>query len=229
MKILAVEFSSEQRSVAAVEQSAIDVHLRGTALEVGGRNAHATALIEQALSQAGWGREAIECLAVGIGPGSYTGIRAALALAQGWQLVRPVKVVGVSSVRCLAERVWVNGERQKVNIIVDAQRNEFYLAGYELNATGVQEVEPLRIVTLDEIRRRIVAGERMFGPDVNRVFPEAQDLFPDSHMLAKLAVREEGVASAEQLEPIYLREVSFVKAPPPRVIADPSARREPLD
>lgn len=229
MKILAVEFSSEQRSVAVVEHSAGEIHLRGTALEVGGRNAHAIALIEQALSKAGWEREAIECLAVGIGPGSYTGIRAALALAQGWQLARPVKVVGVSSVRCLAERVWVDGERERVNIIVDAQRNEFYLAGYELNAKGVQEAEPLRIVTLDEIRRRIDGGERIFGSDVNRVFPEALDLFPDSHMLAKLAVCEEGVASAEQLEPIYLREISFVKAPPPRFIAGSSTSREPLD
>ena len=48
------------------------------------------------------GREAIEAIAVGLGPGSYTGIRAAIALAQGWQLAREVKTLGVSSVAAMA-------------------------------------------------------------------------------------------------------------------------------
>ena len=91
MKILAVEFSSEQRSVAVVERAGATVHVRGAAREIGGRNAHAVALIEEALQQAKIEREEIECIAVGLGPGSYTGIRAAIALAQGWQLARAVK------------------------------------------------------------------------------------------------------------------------------------------
>ena len=59
-------------------------------------------MIESALRQAGLEREEIECIAVGLGPGSYTGIRAAIALAQGWQLARGVKLLGVSSAECLA-------------------------------------------------------------------------------------------------------------------------------
>ena len=43
-------------------------------------------MIEEALREAGLEREQIEVLAVGLGPGSYTGIRVALSLAQGWQL-----------------------------------------------------------------------------------------------------------------------------------------------
>ncbi|MGZ5566967.1 MAG: tRNA threonylcarbamoyladenosine biosynthesis protein TsaB, partial [Limisphaerales bacterium] len=80
MKILAVEFSSERRSVAVVENGRV----LGEAFEMGGRAA--IALVERALATSNVDREQIECIAVGTGPGSYTGIRGAISLAQGWQL-----------------------------------------------------------------------------------------------------------------------------------------------
>src|ERR1041384_1796484 len=64
MKILALEFSSSQRSVAV----AVDGAVRGHAFEQGGRETHAFALIDSALQQARVAREEIECVAVGIGP-----------------------------------------------------------------------------------------------------------------------------------------------------------------
>src|SRR5437879_6073056 len=97
MKTLAIEFSTDQRSVAVLE----DENVRGAAMETATRETHAFALIEQALEQAGMQREEIECLAIGIGPGSYTGIRVAIAIAQGWQLARPIQLAGVSSVESL--------------------------------------------------------------------------------------------------------------------------------
>ena len=74
--------------------------LLGRAAETGGRRA--IGLVEEALRQAGCEREDMETIAVGLGPGSYTGIRGAIALAQGWQLGRGVNVLGISSVECLA-------------------------------------------------------------------------------------------------------------------------------
>src|SRR5947199_21310 len=71
-------------------------------IETGGRAAHALGMIEEALRQAQLEREQIECLAIGVGPGSYNGIRAAIALAQGWQLARSIRLLSVSSAECLA-------------------------------------------------------------------------------------------------------------------------------
>lgn len=221
MKILAVEFSSEQRSVAIVEQLlGEEPQLRGAAFENGGRSAHAFALIEQALQQSRMEREEIECVAIGLGPGSYTGIRAAIALAQGWQLGREIKLVEISSVECLAAQVFANGTRGRANFIVDAQRNEFYLAAYEFRESGFSEIEPLHLATFSEVEKRINEQQLVFGPDVTRIFSQAQDLFPDAAMLGKIACARREFVSGEKLEPIYLREVSFVKAPPPRVIRD---------
>ena len=98
-----------------------------------GRDTAAVALIESVLDQAKVGRLEIECIAVGIGPGSYTGIRAAIALTQGWQLALGVKVQGVDSLEALARGEQAGGRRGEVTLAVDAQRGEFYLARFELS------------------------------------------------------------------------------------------------
>ena len=87
MKILAIEFSSDHRSVAVLDGA--QLFAEQTVTE--GRDTASVALIESALGEAAVGRTEIDCIAVGIGPGSYTGIRAAIALTQGWQLARGVK------------------------------------------------------------------------------------------------------------------------------------------
>src|SRR5262245_27101185 len=99
MKILALEFSSSQRSVAVVHRRGDRAAEKlGEAIEAGGRAGNAFATIDELLRTAGLEREQIECVAVGLGPGSYTGIRAAISIAQGWQLARETALLGISSV-----------------------------------------------------------------------------------------------------------------------------------
>src|ERR1035437_6117737 len=97
MTILALEFSSEQRSVALARDGVV----LAEACELGGGDTKAVAVIEKVLAAAKIAREEIEMIVVGLGPGSYTGIRAAIAVAQGWQLARGVKLLGISSAECL--------------------------------------------------------------------------------------------------------------------------------
>ncbi|GIT77801.1 MAG: hypothetical protein Ct9H300mP32_1830 [Verrucomicrobiota bacterium] len=137
MKILAIEFSSDHRSVAVLDGGRLLAEQTVTE----GRDTAAVALIESALGQAKVGRLEIECIAVGIGPGSYTGIRAAIALTQGWQLALGVKVQGVDSLEALARGEQAGGRRGEVTLAVDAQRGEFYLARFELSDDGIRNVE----------------------------------------------------------------------------------------
>ncbi len=216
MKILALEFSSNQRSVAVRVADTIC----GTATELGGRNTRALHLIEQAMKQAGVEREEIETLAIGLGPGSYAGIRSAIALAQGWQLARPIKLIGLSSTLGLA----VKAQREKIlgliSVVSDAQRGEFYLVSYEISEARVQETEPLRIASRAEVQARSDAGSLLIGPEVSQWFPSARNLFPEAAELAELAAERHDCVVGETLEPIYLRETTFVKAPPARVITE---------
>jgi len=217
MKILALEFSSAQRSVAVWNPRT------GSAVEVVETAVtHAMkpfAMIEAALRQSGLEREQIEGIAVGLGPGSYTGIRAAIALAQGWQLARGVRLAGVSSVEGIAAQAAQDRMAPKFTVVIDAQRGEFYLAGYEVVAHHAKEVLRLRIAPPEAVRERARAGEMLIGPEVTRWFPEGHPVFPRAAVLARLASERIPFVSGDELEPIYLRETNFVKAPPPRIAA----------
>ena len=213
MKILALEFSSRERSVAIRTEAGLCV----TAMETGGRNVPAFELIGRALAEARLEREQIECLAIGLGPGSYTGIRAAIATAQGWQLALPVRLLGIGSADCLALQARQQGWFGTVNLAIDAQRKEFYLARYEISAAECREIAPLKLATFEEVAKHLKAGEIVVGPDTDKAFVGARALYPSAGTVALLAAEREDSVSGETLEPVYLRETSFVKAPPPRI------------
>jgi tRNA threonylcarbamoyladenosine biosynthesis protein TsaB len=227
MKILAVEFSSPQRSVAVWEdgETAAGPVLLGSALEPPSSSLpnspfasqRSLGLAEEALAASKCGREEIGALAVGLGPGSYTGIRGAIALAQGWQLGRGTGLLGVSSVECLAAQARAEGLRGEVNIIIDAQRNEFYLAQYQIAGAGCLETEALRLASKPEIQALAAEGRALLGPDIARWFAGAKDVYPAAAMLGRLACGRRDFVPGENLEPIYLRETAFKKAPPPRL------------
>ena len=220
MTILALEFSSGQRSVAVVRRRAGDASfVASEVVETGAGGTRALGMIEDALRETGLEREQIEVLAIGLGPGSYTGIRVALSLAQGWQLASRhggMKLLGISSVECVAAQAQAEKISGRVNVVIDAQRNEFYLAAYEISADGWREIEPLRILTRAEVESRAGAKEILIGPEVTRWFPNARMVFPRAAVLGQLALSRSDFAAGDKLEPIYLRETNFVKAPPSR-------------
>jgi tRNA threonylcarbamoyladenosine biosynthesis protein TsaB len=223
MTILALEFSSGQRSVAVVRHRAGDASfVVSEVVETGAGGTRALGMIEDALREAGLEREQIEVLAIGLGPGSYTGIRVALSLAQGWQLASRnggMKLLGISSAECVAAQAQAEKMSGRANVVIDAQRNEFYLASYEISAAGRKEVEPLRILTRAEVESRAGAKEILIGPEVTRWFPNGRMVFPRAAVLGQLALGRSDFVAGDKLEPIYLRETNFVKAPPSRRIA----------
>ena len=216
MMILALEFSSSQRSVAIAR----DGRVLAETCETGERATNAFGMIETVLAAGKIARAEVECLAIGLGPGSYTGIRVSLAIAQGWQLAADAKLLGIGSVDCLAAQAQVAKIFGRVNLVIDAQRGEFYLATKEISATSMEDIAPLQIVTAADVEARVNAGEILTGPDVTRRFTAGLNLFPSAAMLATLAARRCDFIAGEKLEPIYLRETTFVKAPPARTVAN---------
>jgi len=215
MTILALEFSSPQRSVALAR----DGNVLSEAVEIGGRNTAAFGMIEKVLTEAKTRREEIEVIAVGLGPGSYTGIRAAISIAQGWQLALGTKLLGVGSVEAIATQAQAENIFGRVNVLVDAQRNEFYLATFEISASGVNEIAPLHILPLAEMQTRSSADEILTGPEAAKWFPNGRTIFPHAAVLARLSAGRTDFAAGEKLEPVYLRETNFVKSPPSGRIA----------
>ncbi|HEY1790654.1 MAG TPA: tRNA (adenosine(37)-N6)-threonylcarbamoyltransferase complex dimerization subunit type 1 TsaB, partial [Verrucomicrobiae bacterium] len=147
MTILALEFSSEQRSVAV----AVDGTVLHEAVETGGRGTAAFAMIDKVLAGAKLEREQIQAIAVGLGPGSYTGIRTAIALAEGWKLAREVSVTGVGSVTAIMAVAQADKMFGPVSVVINAQREEFYYAACDITGTGWKEVTPLKILPRAEV------------------------------------------------------------------------------
>ena len=211
MTILALEFSSPLHSVAVWAGDGV----RGRAVERGVRHVKPFALIDSALQQAGVAREDIDCLAVGLGPGSHAGIRIAIAIAQGWQLARGTKLAGLSSADCAAQQFALQGEAASFSVVIDAQRGEFFAARYGVADRRAQRLEAFRVMT-DADWERQRAGERFIRPDVLEHGPAWLASPPDAATLARLAAQTAEFVPGPALEPVYLRPAEFVKAPLPR-------------
>jgi tRNA threonylcarbamoyl adenosine modification protein YeaZ len=214
MKILALEFSSERRSVAA----AVDHAVLAQATESGARESHPFRLAEAVLSEARLEREDIECVAVGLGPGSYHGIRSAIALAEGWQLARPIRLCGVSSVEAIIFEAQRRAFFGRVTVGIDAQRGEFYLATYEVGLESHREIEALRLVERAAVEATPGPDHWLVGPEVRQWWETGETVFPSAAAVARLAAGSVPIAEGHRLEPLYLRPTQFVKAPPPRTI-----------
>lgn len=191
MKILALEFSTHLRSAAFGGREVIDESGKGSPIEL--------------LRKLEVNPAEIEGIAIGLGPGSYTGIRSALALAQGLNLARNTAAAGISSTDVIALGAIERGIAGEVEVVVDAQRGEVYSARYELTSTTFTQTHPLQILQRPQTNKIV-------GPEAKRWDPNGILVAPMATALERLARRAKFV-SPELLEPIYLREPSFVKAP----------------
>lgn len=205
--VLALEFSTDRRSVALVQDDSV----LAEAVHQVTRTTPVFALIADVLRRAGVTRGDVECVALGLGPGSYTGVRLAISVAQGWQLANDVKVAAVNSLDALAVAA-AQSEAGPVLLAVDAQRQEFAVA----RAGHGQLLEPIRLLPLAAVRSRLADGEVVAGPEVRRLLGGGRELFPAAAEIARLARRRGEFVPAESLAPVYLRESAFVKAPPSR-------------
>ena len=80
--------------------------------------------IDALLDERGIARGDIARVCVGRGPGSFTGVRIAMATAKGIASALEVGLVGVSSLDAVAWGVWEFGARGEVAVVADAMRKE---------------------------------------------------------------------------------------------------------
>jgi tRNA threonylcarbamoyladenosine biosynthesis protein TsaB len=102
--------------------------------EPGTRPGHANRLLgdaEAALERAGLGWDDVERIAVGVGPGSFTGLRIGIATARALAQARALPLVGVSSLEALARGAAAGaGEPPLILAVLDARRGEAFAAAW---------------------------------------------------------------------------------------------------
>jgi tRNA threonylcarbamoyl adenosine modification protein YeaZ len=139
----------------------------------------------------------IDQIAVGLGPGSYAGIRIAIAAALGLELATGAKLLGLPSVAALEVPV------TEYLAIGDARRDTFYFTHV---VEGLCQQGPL-LATNSELSARLQSHPDLpiFATEEVPGF-QAQLALPSATILAKLAAQNRGITATENLEPIYLRE-----------------------
>ena len=140
----------------------------------------------------------IHQVAIGLGPGSYAGIRIAIAAALGFDLAMGAKLVGLPSV------VAFDSDAHEYLAIGDARRETFYF-------TRVIDrvcVDGPQLVTQRELRELLETfpTQPCFTGTPLADFPSAQVLPPSAIVLARLAAEGRSIVATGDLEPIYLRE-----------------------
>jgi tRNA threonylcarbamoyladenosine biosynthesis protein TsaB len=121
----------------------------------GAHPGHATrllALTEDVLARAGIGYSALERIAVGVGPGTFTGLRVGVATARGLAHSLTVELVGVSSLRALAQGVLAQSPEAEPRVLAvsDARRGEAFAAAYvgERQVTAERALRPAELADL---------------------------------------------------------------------------------
>ena len=227
MKILALEFSSSERGIALLDGGQV----LSFAIDRTERGMRVFEIITRVLGEARLSAAEIEVIAVGLGPGSFGGIRTAIAIAQGWQIARGVKLLGVNSADAIACRINSRDEMHMcravvpfqgvANIVCDAQRGEVFAARYQIGGDVPQALGGFELLPPLEEQRRRAAGEIFFKADMGpwRLGHELV-LLADARVVGQMAAGRTDFVSGDQLEPLYLRRAEFVKAPAPKFSAD---------
>ena len=129
-------------------------------VEIEARRASNTQLlprIDEVLARAGVPREDLACVVVGRGPGSFTGVRIAMATAKGIASALELPLVGVSSLDAVAWNVQEEGVRGSLAVVADAMRKEVYPVRYLLDDAGIERLEADRVVKAEDAARELAA------------------------------------------------------------------------
>jgi tRNA threonylcarbamoyladenosine biosynthesis protein TsaB len=146
----------------------------------GERPGHASrllVLVEEALAAAGASWDAIERLAVGVGPGGFTGLRIGIASARALAQARGLPVVGVSSLEALAAGAADEAGGRPVVAVIDARRGEVFAAAYGSHPRGdsppLPAFGPLALAP-EALAARIEAGSMAVGDGAVRFREELE-------------------------------------------------------
>jgi tRNA threonylcarbamoyladenosine biosynthesis protein TsaB len=217
MRIIGFDTATDDTVVAALDGDRVAFEFRGSAGD-GQRPTHSADLVpaieEAAAALGGWGE--VDRLAVGVGPGTFTGLRIGIATAQGIRLSSPVDIVPVCTLVALALSLDAPADAVRVPVL-DARRGEVFLAAYD--GSGRELFEPSVGGPADLFGRVASAfsdpfaagpGALRFRSDLEQAGLDTPGPQPESHRLSGSAIcraaRTLPVApTKEPIEPIYLR------------------------
>ncbi|WP_099075465.1 tRNA (adenosine(37)-N6)-threonylcarbamoyltransferase complex dimerization subunit type 1 TsaB [Proteus alimentorum] len=228
LRILAIDTATESCSVAVWNEGVVASRFEISPRE---HTQKILPMVKSALEEANITLQSLDALAFGRGPGSFTGVRIGVGVAQGIALGAELPMIGISSLATMAEGVFRTTGIKHVLVAIDARMGEIYCAQYQRNGAGAWVGENTEAVMKPEqfidALQSTTGTWAMAGtgwqayPDLKEALPftvveteitlpAAQDMLP----LAVTAWHEGKATKVEDAEPVYLRnEVTWKKLP----------------
>ncbi len=227
-KILAVDTATENCSVALTISNDVIARCEFAPRE---HTIKVLPMVDAVLAEAGMRLNQLDALAFGRGPGSFTGVRIGVGIAQGLAFGADLPMIGVSTLAALAQGQYRATSAENVLSAIDARMGEVYWGQYSRLASGDWSVASQEhVITPDAIDSILVpdnhiwtscgTGWETYADTLNALslkietggvlYPEAQDM---AHLAAFAFARGE-IVNAEEASPVYLRDtVTWKKLP----------------
>lgn len=185
-------------------------------------------MIDELLQKAGITINHVDTLVFGRGPGSFTGVRVGVGIAQGLALGANLPVVGVSNLLTMAEQAYQQLGAKEVVALIDARMGEVYFAQYLHDENGWHTVVNEQVCSPESAITQIQTTKQLAvvgtGWSAYRQFTEAgldvictEITLPSAQFMLALAqseIEQGNTQSAFEIEPVYLRnEVTWQKLP----------------
>ena len=215
MKILAIETSTRNLGIAIADEDSILAEYKGIA-----ELKHSQDLvpnIERLLKKSRLSLRDIDCLAISIGPGSFTGLRVGVSILKGLNMVTKIPIVTIPTLDAIAYNAV--DKKRPICVVVDAKKNNLYTSLYKPEAGGIIRLWDYVLITPDELLKKI-DGETLFLGDgikpyrrlIKEILKSARlaDMkywFPDVKIVARLGMakfKNKELQDPDTLVPMYI-------------------------
>lgn len=228
MRILAIDTATEACSVALWDNGTLFAHFEECPRE---HTQRILPLVKEILHQGNSTLTELDALAFGRGPGSFTGVRIGIGIAQGLALGADLPMIGVSTLATMAQGAYRMTGATRVLAAIDARMGEVYWAEYTRDEQGVWHGEETEsVLKPDAVAERLkqLSGEWAtvgtgwpawpdMANDSGLTLADGQVLLPHAEDMLPIACQllEAGkTVAVEHAEPVYLRnEVAWKKLP----------------
>lgn len=207
MKVLGLDTASGFASVALVDDNHVLAELRS---DTAGHRADLLVIVDDACKRAGITPAQLDAVAIGAGPGSFTGLRIGMATAKGIAFATGRPLWAVSSLAALAYPELERDDSGIVVAVLDARRGEVFAGAYRREGGAVVLVGEERVLPPRELSSFAPPGARFVG-DATRAYPELAELpgtwgqTPSGVAVARLALAGARVDVLVSGVPTYIR------------------------
>ncbi len=217
MKILAIDTATSASSVALGDEDQLAA--MSVRVDRRGHGGFLVPAIDFCFATAGWRPSDIDVVAVDIGPGLFTGIRAGIATAQGIAAAIGAPIVTISSLTALAVRAATG--RRRIWPVVDVRRDQYATRPFQPVPGGVAPDGPPEIVTAaglhnlidSDAEETLMVGDTSGLPasalrGLHRV-KKGRPRYPSADVLLEIAAmhaRHDNFVRPEDVRPMYMRE-----------------------